>query len=244
MRFVASFDHLTATKPLAWRLGYIAVIEATFTPYFKVFLDHEGKLFEPGDERVASLFLWHFVEEIEHGSSALMVYDAVHGSYLYRLKTIGGVVKHLNELLGIISRGFAEHVPDVDGADMRRSSPRVCHCAHFDRRSGPHARCRRRVSPLTPVCLSANCSPCWPVSFVRKARVTIRHPRSCPCSPEGGSTGTTRHPRAPRVGTPSARPAGSTTKPRVSTDMIPVCTWHGWANSGPQSWMVRQYANL
>ena len=112
---VASFDHLTATKPLAWRLGYIAVIEATFTPYFKVFLDHEGKLFEPGDERVASLFLWHFVEEIEHRSSALMVYDAVHGSYLYRLKTIGGVVKHLNELLGIISRGFAEHVPDVDG---------------------------------------------------------------------------------------------------------------------------------
>jgi predicted metal-dependent hydrolase len=111
----ASFDHLTATKPLAWRLGYTAVIEATFTPYFKVFLDHEDKLFAPGDERVASLFLWHFVEEIEHRSSALRVYDAVHDSYLYRLKTMAGVVKHIDEILGIISRGFAQHIPESDG---------------------------------------------------------------------------------------------------------------------------------
>jgi len=111
----ASFDHLTATKPLAWRLGYTAVIEATFTPYFKVFLDHEDKLFEPGDERVASLFLWHFVEEIEHRSSALMVYDAVHDSYPYRLKTIVGVVKHIDELLKVISSGFSKHVPEADG---------------------------------------------------------------------------------------------------------------------------------
>ncbi|KHO22380.1 metal-dependent hydrolase [Mycolicibacterium setense] len=111
----ASFDHLTATKTLAWRLGYTAVIEATFTPYFRVFLDHEDKLFEPGDERVASLFLWHFVEEIEHRSSALMVYDAVHDSYLYRLKTIAGVIRHIDELLKIISTGFRKHVPEADG---------------------------------------------------------------------------------------------------------------------------------
>ena len=111
----ASFERLTATKPLAWRLAYTAVIEATFTPYFKVFLDHEDKLFQPGDERVSSLFLWHFVEEIEHRSSALRVYDAVHDSYPYRLKTIVGVVKHIDQILKIISRGFAKHVPECDG---------------------------------------------------------------------------------------------------------------------------------
>lgn len=120
---VASFDRLSATKPLAWRLGYTAVIEATFTPYFKVFLDHEDKLFEPGDERVASLFLWHFVEEIEHRSSALMVYDAVHDSYPYRLKTIAGVVQHIDEVLRIISRGFQEHVPAADGGSFGRLIP-------------------------------------------------------------------------------------------------------------------------
>ena len=42
------------------------------------------------------------------------MYDAVHDSYLYRLKTIGGVVKHIDEILGIISRGFRDHVP-VEG---------------------------------------------------------------------------------------------------------------------------------
>jgi predicted metal-dependent hydrolase len=120
---VASFEHLTATKPLAWRLGYTAVVEATFTPYFKVFLDHEDKLFRPGDERVASLFLWHFVEEIEHRSSALTVYDAVHDSYPYRLKTIAGVVKHIDQILRIMSTGFQAHVPVTDGGDFSRLIP-------------------------------------------------------------------------------------------------------------------------
>lgn len=120
---VASYDRLTATKPLAWRLAYTAVIENTFTPYFKVFLDHEDKLFEPGDERVASLFLWHFVEEIEHRSSALMVYDAAHGDFLYRVRAIGAVIKHLSEVLSIVSRGFQKHVPAADGATTQCSFP-------------------------------------------------------------------------------------------------------------------------
>ncbi|MBB3604107.1 putative metal-dependent hydrolase [Mycolicibacterium sp. BK556] len=120
---IASYDRLTATKPLAWRLAYTAVIENTFTPYFKVFLDHEDKLFAPGDERVASLFLWHFVEEIEHRSSALMVYDAVHGDFWYRVKTIGAVVKHLSEVLSIVSRGFQKHVPEADGGHYGQLLP-------------------------------------------------------------------------------------------------------------------------
>lgn len=120
---IASYDKLTATKPLAWRLAYTAIIENTFTPYFKVFLDHEDKLFAPGDERVASLFLWHFVEEIEHRSSALMVYDAVHGDFLYRARTIPAVAKHLVEIAAICSRGFQKHVPAEDGGHYARLLP-------------------------------------------------------------------------------------------------------------------------
>ena len=120
---IASYDRLTATKPLAWRLAYTAVIENTFTPYFKVFLDHEDKLFEPGDERVASLFIWHFVEEIEHRSSALMVYDAAHGDFLYRARTIPAVVRHLGEIVSIVSRGFQKHVPAADGGQYGRLLP-------------------------------------------------------------------------------------------------------------------------
>ncbi|OBK82456.1 metal-dependent hydrolase [Mycolicibacter heraklionensis] len=120
---VASYDRLTATKPLVWRLAYTAVVENTFTPYFKVFLDHEDLLFEPGDERVASLFLWHFVEEIEHRSSALTIYNAIHPSYSYRLRAIPGVVKHLGEIVAIIRNGFLAHVPAEEGGEFARLLP-------------------------------------------------------------------------------------------------------------------------
>ena len=121
---VASYDHLTATKPLAWRLAYAAVVEATFTPYFKVFLDHEDKLFRPGDERVASLFLWHFVEEIEHRSSALIVYNAVHPSYFYRLSALPEVVSHIGEIIAIVASGFEQHVPSDSGGDYGQLMPK------------------------------------------------------------------------------------------------------------------------
>jgi hypothetical protein len=52
-----------------------------------------------------------------------MVYDAVHDSYPCRLKTVGGVVRHIDEILRIISRGFQKHVPGSGGA-VRQSSRR------------------------------------------------------------------------------------------------------------------------
>ena len=72
---VASYDEVTATESLEYRLAYVADLEATFTPSFKIMLDNDDILFRPGDDRVASLFLWHFVEEVEHRSSALVIYD-------------------------------------------------------------------------------------------------------------------------------------------------------------------------
>jgi predicted metal-dependent hydrolase len=120
---IASYDRLTATRSLIYRLAYPAVIEATFTPYFRVFLDHEDKLFRPGDERVASLFIWHFVEEMEHRSSALIVYNAVHGSYAYRASTIPSVAKHLGEIFSIVTAGIERHVPREDGGDLARLLP-------------------------------------------------------------------------------------------------------------------------
>lgn len=121
---VASYDRLTKIKPLAWRLAYAAIVEATFTPYFKVFLDHDDKLFRPGDDRVASLFVWHFVEEIEHRSSALVVYNAVHPSYFYRLSALPAVVNHVGEIMSIIGNGFEKHVPRECGGGYGRLMPK------------------------------------------------------------------------------------------------------------------------
>jgi predicted metal-dependent hydrolase len=111
---MACFDTLTATKSLEFRLAYVADLEATFTPSFKLMLDNEATLFRPGDDRVASLFLWHFVEEVEHRSSALLIYDAAVGDRWYRIRVLPGVVKHLLRVMAVIADGVNAHVPLSD----------------------------------------------------------------------------------------------------------------------------------
>jgi predicted metal-dependent hydrolase len=111
---VASYDRLTATKSLAYRLAYIADLEATFTPYFKMLLDHDDALFQPGDDRVASLFLWHFVEEIEHRASGLVLYRAMVPNRWYRTLVLPSVARHVLQVTAAIANGFNEHVPWED----------------------------------------------------------------------------------------------------------------------------------
>lgn len=108
---IAAFDDLTANKPLKYRLAYTADLEATFTPVFKLMLDHDDSLFAPGDDRVASLFLWHFVEEVEHRSSALIIYDAVADDPWYRMRMAPSIFRHVWAVLRIACEGFNKHVP-------------------------------------------------------------------------------------------------------------------------------------
>ena len=109
----AAYDELTATAPLEFRLAYMADTEATFTPFFKLMLDNEATLFKPGDDRVASLFLWHFVEEVEHRRSAQMIYDAVVVKPWYRVRALPAIFKHLIKVTTIIADGVNEHVPEA-----------------------------------------------------------------------------------------------------------------------------------
>jgi predicted metal-dependent hydrolase len=120
----AAFDRLVETKSLEYRLAYTADLESTFTPIFKVMLDHEDELFRPGDERVASLFLWHFVEEVEHRSSALIVCDAIVKSRYYRTRVTRSVFRHIMKVYRDILTGFDKHVPEADRqARYRNVSP-------------------------------------------------------------------------------------------------------------------------
>jgi predicted metal-dependent hydrolase len=111
---MAAFDDLTKNKPLKYRLAYTADLEATFTPVFKLMLDHDDTLFAPGDDRVASLFLWHFVEEVEHRSSALIIYNAVVGDPWYRVKVAPSIFRHVLDVVRIAAKGFNKHVPLED----------------------------------------------------------------------------------------------------------------------------------
>lgn len=111
---VKEFDRLTAETSVNYRLAYTADLEATFTPVFKLMLDHDESLFAPGDDRVASLFIWHFVEEVEHRSSGLKIYNSVVGSELYRMRVAPSIFKHVMKVIEIACAGFNEHVPLED----------------------------------------------------------------------------------------------------------------------------------
>ena len=94
-----------------YRLAYTADLEATFTPVFKLMLDNEATLFRPGDDRVASLFIWHFVEEVEHRSSALIIFNSVVGNELYRMRMAPSIFAHVMKVIRIACAGFNQHVP-------------------------------------------------------------------------------------------------------------------------------------
>nr|WP_090273621.1 metal-dependent hydrolase [Mycolicibacterium komanii]CRL66501.1 metal-dependent hydrolase [Mycolicibacterium komanii] len=113
---IAAYDELTATTSLRYRLAYVADLEATFTPFFRMLLDNEETLFRPGDDRVSSLLLWHFVEEVEHRSSALIIYDAVVGDRAYRMVALPRIVRHLLQVTTLITNGINDHVPLADRA--------------------------------------------------------------------------------------------------------------------------------
>lgn len=111
---LGEYDLLTEATPLNYRLAYTADLEATFTPVFKLMLDNEATLFAPGDDRVASLFLWHFVEEVEHRSSALIIFDALVGSEIYRMRMAPSIFAHVMKVIRIACAGFNQHVPLKD----------------------------------------------------------------------------------------------------------------------------------
>jgi len=119
---IAHFDKLYAEKDLAYHLGYAGGLESIFTPSFKLMLDHRDKLFSKGDSRVASLLIWHFCEEIEHRSSALMIYNDVVGSYWYRIRNFPAYMKHVFDGIKLIEQKFKQHVPGIPDEYYRQGS--------------------------------------------------------------------------------------------------------------------------
>jgi predicted metal-dependent hydrolase len=109
-----SYRALEARESLRFHLAYIADIEATFTPLFGMILQNEATLFRGGDARIASLFIWHFAEEIEHRTSAIGIYEATVPGNLYRLQAIPKVAKHISATAKTIHHAFNTHVPFED----------------------------------------------------------------------------------------------------------------------------------
>ncbi|GLE51560.1 metal-dependent hydrolase [Mycobacterium montefiorense] len=111
---VASYNDLIAAHPVEFHAAYIANLEATFTPLFKVILDHRDSLFGGADTRVASLMMWHFVEEIEHRSSGLKLYRHLMPDPWYRVKRVRETFRHVGAIAAMVAKAIDEHIPLSD----------------------------------------------------------------------------------------------------------------------------------
>ncbi len=80
-----SYARLLERRSLRFHLAYAAGFETMALAVGHWLVNDREYLFGGSDPRVASLVLWHFVEEIEHKNAALDVYNAVCGDYFYRL---------------------------------------------------------------------------------------------------------------------------------------------------------------
>jgi predicted metal-dependent hydrolase len=108
------FDDLLAEHPVEFHAAYVANLEATFTPLFKVILDNGDSLFKGADPRVAALMAWHFVEEIEHRSSGLILYRHLGQDPWYRVRHVRATFRHIGEVAAAIARTVDAVVPLAD----------------------------------------------------------------------------------------------------------------------------------
>ena len=110
-----SYDDLLANNSTDFHLAYAAIVELCFGPFAKFVVDNREMLFVDSDQRIASFFLWHMVEEFEHRNSAIDIYNDVVGSYWFRLKAVPQVIKHLAQLNTIVEGAFKQHSPQQTG---------------------------------------------------------------------------------------------------------------------------------
>lgn len=110
-----SYDDLLANNSTDFHLAYAAIVELCFGPFAKFVVDNRDVLFVDSDQRIASFFLWHMVEEFEHRNSAIDIYNDVVGSYWLRLKTVPQVINHLSQLNTIVEGAFKQYSPRQTG---------------------------------------------------------------------------------------------------------------------------------
>jgi predicted metal-dependent hydrolase len=106
-----SYDELYNNNTLEFNLAYMASLEACFTPFALYCIKNIESLFGDSDPRIASFMLWHLVEEFEHRTTALDIYNDVVGSHWYRLKTFSAMARHQVETGNMCSDGFDRFVP-------------------------------------------------------------------------------------------------------------------------------------
>lgn len=81
----SDYVKLESTRSLQFNLAYAEGFESMALALGEMLIEDREELFAGAETSVASLILWHFVEEIEHKNVAYDVFDHLYGSYAWRM---------------------------------------------------------------------------------------------------------------------------------------------------------------
>lgn len=94
-RMAADYARLTETRSLAFNLAYAEGFESMALAIGEMLIEDREFLFGGAESGVASLVLWHFVEEIEHKNVAYDVFEHVAGNYFRRVYGVLYATAHI-----------------------------------------------------------------------------------------------------------------------------------------------------
>lgn len=114
------YDQLYEERDLKYHLAYIGGLESTFTPIFTLFFDNMERLYAQGDAQVASMFLWHFSEEVEHRNSGMKVYKALPGPWFYKARRFPEFLIHSMMVVNAITAEFARVFPELSKDELTK----------------------------------------------------------------------------------------------------------------------------
>lgn len=94
-RMAADYARLAADRSLAFNLAYAEGFESMALAIGEMLIEDRDFLFGGSESGVASLILWHFVEEIEHKNVAYDVFEHVAGNYFRRVHGLLYATAHI-----------------------------------------------------------------------------------------------------------------------------------------------------
>lgn len=100
----ADYAGFAKSRSFTFNLAYAEGFEAMALAIGHMLIEDREHLFGRADPAVASLILWHFVEEIEHKSATYDVFKALDGRYLWR---IWGLILATVHIMARTRQGYA-----------------------------------------------------------------------------------------------------------------------------------------
>lgn len=94
-RLAREYAALENERSLAFNLAYAEGFESMALAIGQMLIEDREYLFGHSESGVASLVLWHFVEEIEHKNVAFDVFDHLHGNYFRRVHGLLYALTHI-----------------------------------------------------------------------------------------------------------------------------------------------------